>query len=205
MRPTRPSRTIAARALLLAFFLSGCSSAVDQQPNIKLNPHPKQRYELIVTVDAPGAWDKVTASAAYEVSNEECVPKAPLTGGRNVPNTVRLFELTRVDDKTYRGYFYRDLLQDEDYFGIGTCHWDITSVGPDFVVHGRSFSPDAGLSDMLSGKPYIAYFKIRDYFNRTLNNKNVGSALQWRPVDENIIEHPKDYFSVVLTVKRSAL
>lgn len=192
-------------ALPLAFLFSlttACSSAMDQQPNIKLNPHPRQRYELIVTVDAPGPWDKASASAAYEVSNVECTPKNTFEGVHKVPNTVRSFELTRVDDKTYRGYFYRDLLLDEDYFGLGVCHWALQSVGPDFKIHGEIFGADLTLQKVVGQKTETSYFKKKEYSDQSINN---GVALEWPAYSndsmEEVAKEPDAFFPITVTAK----
>ena len=149
----------------------------------ELNPHPKQRYEVTVTVDAPGPFDSVKGRLVYEIGNKDCVPKDAFTGGQNVPSYRTTFDLTRVDSHTYRGHFYRDLLLPGDYFGLGMCHWEIMNAGPDLTVHGLTFSvsaipydPQTG-SPVDIGKPRIVYFLTKDYFDRTLNDDNFWSPI----------------------------
>jgi hypothetical protein len=173
---------------------------MDKHPDIKLNPHPVQRYELTATVDAPGPFDSVTGYVSYDVTNVECVPKDAWEGARNVPSTSRSFELTRVDAHTWKGHFYRDLLRDEDYFGLGVCHWDVGTVSPAFVVHEQSFNSGLMLTEMLSGQPGTRYFKVETFFDRSLTNNNAGSALSWSPQDEDVKAHPKRFFPITARV-----
>lgn len=170
--------------------------------DIKLNPHPTQRYELIATVDSPGEFDSVEGYLSYEVTNVECVPKNPIVGARNVPNTSRGFVLTRVDAHTWKGSFYRDLLQDEDYFGLGVCHWDIGTVSPIFVVHGQGFSPGLMLKEVVSGQTYTRYFRTKDFFDRSINNENAGAALSWPSEAEDVRVHPEQFFPIAASVRR---
>jgi hypothetical protein len=169
---------------------------MDKHPDIKLNPHPVQRYELTATVDAPGPFDSVTGYVSYDVTNVECVPKDAWEGARNVPGSSHTFELTRVDDHTWKGYFYRDLLQDEDYFGLGICHWELGTVSPVFVVHGQSFNSGLMLPEVVGGQPNTRYFKVETFLDRSLTDDNAGSALSWSSRDKEVEAQPQRYFPI---------
>lgn len=169
--------------------------------DIKLNPHPTQRYELIATVDAPGAFDSVEGFLSYDVTNVECVPKNPVEGARNVPTTSRSFVLTRVDERTWKGSFYRDLLQDEDYFGLGVCHWELANASPVFRVHATSFSPAFVLGDSIEGT-LTRYFKRSDYSNQALQDV---AALGFSADDAEVNKSTHSFFPITVTIKRSSL
>ncbi|MGN2247737.1 hypothetical protein ACFWZ3_13700 [Frateuria sp. GZRR35] len=205
-RPAARRRAAAMRRCVAAVLVAGlaalpaaCSSPMD---DIKLNPHPTQRYELIATVDAPGAFDSVEGFLSYDVTNVECVPKNPVEGARNVPTTSRSFVLTRVDERTWKGSFYRDLLEDEDYFGLGVCHWDIGTVSPGFVVHGQTFGPGLMLPMVLSDQPFRRYFSKADYFNRSNNDMNAGVALERPSHDEEVRKHPDRFFHIEVQARK---
>jgi hypothetical protein len=175
-----------------------------KSPDIKQNPHPTKRFELIVTVDdAPGSFDKVEAGVLFQVRNVDCVPNHPFTGGRDVPSTVRDFTLTRVDDRTWKGYFFKDLLQDEDYFGRGVCHWDVMSVGPDFQKHGMSFNPGLSLWNEPTQERETRYFKKKMYLDSSLTNANAGSADSWPSDSEDVRKHPDAFFPVTVAIKEA--
>lgn len=163
----------------------------------KKNPHPVKRYEVIATADTPGPWDSVNGYLPLAVTNVECVPKAPITDGRNVPNTGYEFEMTRVDDKTWKGYFYRDFLQDEDYFGLGVCHWDAVGVTPTFVAHGVKFGAITWLDDALRKGPQTEYFKKSEFLDRSKEQ----SALGFSPANPQFIQRPEAFFPITVTIK----
>jgi hypothetical protein len=175
---------------------------MDRQLDIKLNPHPTRRYELIVTVNAPGPVDRVTASADYVVGNETCTPYHSFEGLHDIPNTHRSIELTRMDEKTWKGYFYFDLLQDADYFGLGTCRWEIATVGPSFVVHGLTFSAGIGFFDAALGRlsvpenPVTQYFPKREFIDQTMSDSNTGGAML-----SSVADKSREWFPVTIAVK----
>ncbi|MGH8152894.1 MAG: hypothetical protein ACREPF_09205 [Rhodanobacteraceae bacterium] len=164
-------------------FITGCSVAQGDPKHPELNPHPQQRYAVTATVEAPGPFDSVHGRLVYEISNRDCVPKDPLTGGQNVPSYTTAFELARVDGHTYRGYFYRDLLRGGDYFGLGMCHWEIMNAGADLVVHGLTFVVVAMPYDTQTGRALelgirrSVYFRTADYTDGALNDGNYWSPM----------------------------
>lgn len=163
----------------------------------KKNPHPVKRYEITATADAPGPWDSVKGYIVYEVSNRECVPRGSFTGGQNIPNIDFDFDMTRVDDKTWKGYFYEDLLQDEDYFGLGACHWSVATIAPKFTVHGSSFTPGDALSVFQSKGQETEYFRKADFLDST-RKLNGLPYLDTRP---EFRKNPEEFFPVTVTVK----
>ena len=162
--------------------------------NPKKNPHPVKRYEVVAMADAPGSWDSVKGIVFFDVVNTNCVPRGTFTGGQNVPNIGLDFEMTRVGEKTWKGYFYRDALQDEDYFGLGVCHWEATQASPVFTVHGSNFTPDSGLEN---SKPYTDYFKRSAFADQTLRD----AALDFSPSNPEYTRNPDAFFSITVTVK----
>lgn len=163
----------------------------------KKNPHPIERFEVTATADAPGPWDSVKGYITYEVANPECVPRGSFTGGQNVPNTGYDIDMKRVDNKTWRGYFYRDALQDSDYFGLGACHWDVTSVGTVFVVRNETFSSSFLLQDFHDG-PRIDYFKKSAYGDPTQIRYGAPGYSAQRPEYK---QDPGAFFPVTISVK----
>lgn len=164
----------------------------------KKNLYPVKRYELTATADAPGPWDSVKGYIEYEVSNRECVPRDSFTGGQNVPNVDFGFEMTRVNEKTWKGYFYEDLLQDEDYFGLGVCRWSITTVGPQFIVHGESFTSGDALSVLLRKGRETEYFRKKDFTDQSFTG---DGALPYSDKNPKYIDNPAAFFPITVTVK----
>jgi hypothetical protein len=168
--------------------------------NPKKNPHPVKRYEVIATSDAPGPWDSVKGSLRYEVTNPECTPENSYVGVHNVPRAVlQDIKMTQVSDTTWRGYFYQDLLQDQNYFGLGACHWSATQVAPIFTVHEAIFGSAQLVNEALKASQTI-FFKKADFLDRSLK----PDALQdFSPVRPEVVQHPEIFFSITVSLKEA--
>ncbi|WP_445393046.1 hypothetical protein ACUDTH_10940 [Stenotrophomonas pavanii] len=126
-------------ALIALLPLAACSPYADAERDVaaggrglaKLNPAPKQAYELVLTVkDAPGPFAVVEGVAQYDVSNyEDCGRVIWSTGTASRITSQEPVELRRTGENEYRGTFYLDRMQDQDYYDRGTCHWTLTGVG----------------------------------------------------------------------------
>ena len=163
------------------------------------NLHPVRRYEVIVTADAPGPWDSVKGYLEYQVANPECTPEDKFLGVHAKPRIVgQDFEMTLVDAKTWKGYFYRDFMQDEDYYGLGVCHWQPSSVSAVFMAHGEGFDPSAVFEDFLRNGTQKQYFKKSEYFDRSLMG---DQAFSTTPDDPEIAQHSDAYFPITVVVK----
>lgn len=197
--------------LLLCAAVIGCSntnhdlSTMNHELDVKSNPHPVQRYELTVTVDAPGPWDKITGTAIYDISNEQCIRYNDFEGVYMRPATVgRDFVLTKVGAHTYRGYFYRDALEGGDYYGKGLCHWDVVAVGPTFVVHALTFVPRVSFDtnraqsgEALDGRTNTEWLKRKEFLDRSLTDANH----YWTSLSDRD-EVPGEWFSVGMATRK---
>lgn len=164
------------------------------------NPHPDRRYEVIATSDAPGTWDSVKGYISYEVVNPACTPEDKFLGVHKTPRDVGLdLEMTRVDKKTWKGYFYRDYLLDEDYYDLGVCHWDATSAGGVFVVRGGTFGSSDTLEVLLRKGAQTEFFRKSDFLDATRTTGGYGTT----PTDPAVKESPDAYFPITVTVKES--
>jgi hypothetical protein len=126
------NRLTAVLAIFLAITTAACGQAM-KQPDIKLNPQPKMRYELTLSVhDAPGPFESVSGFMQYEVQNEqECVPADVISGHHQRLSIDPDIEFKRLgDSQTYKGTVYLDLVQDGDYYGLGVCRWKMVGLPP---------------------------------------------------------------------------
>lgn len=166
--------------------------------NPKQNPHPVKRYEVTATADAPGPWDSVKSYIGYDVINPECTPEDKFMGVHAMPQDVgHDIEMTKVDEKTWKGYFYRDMIQDEDYYGLGLCHWDATSVTANFVAHEIRFNSGSMLEEFLRKGPQTEYFKRSSYGDRAFVRYG---AQDYAAADNDVIQHPHTFFQITVTV-----
>lgn len=170
--------------------------------NPKKNPHPVKRYEVTATADAPGPWDEVSGRAYFDVVNLECTPENKFLGVHIKPQDVSIdFEMIRVGEKTWKGYFYRDSMLDEDYYELGVCHWDATSVSAGFTAQGVSFSSGSMFSDFLSKSSQTEYFKKSSYGDRNL----VGlGALDFSSTNPEYVKNPEAFFPITVNVNEVA-
>lgn len=174
--------------------------------NPKQNPHPMQRYEVIAAAEAPGPWDAVSGYIGYDVVNPGCTPENKFLGVHILPKGVGLdIEMTRVDDKTWKGYFYRDYLLDEDYHGLGTCHWDATSVTADFSLRGVRFNSGSILDKFLRKGPQSTYFRQSDFKKSEDANPSLVryGAPNFSAVRPEYTKNPSDFFPITVMVKKT--
>ncbi|CTP89502.1 hypothetical protein XTPLMG728_2251 [Xanthomonas translucens pv. poae] len=204
--PMKLHHLAAAAILPMAVAAAGCSKGIDvgnDGATGHLNPHPVKRYEVIATSHAPGPWDSIKAYIGYDVINAKCVPMIPLIGEQHMPNTGLDVPMVRVDDHTWKGYFYRDAMLDEDYFKLGVCHWDVTSVGVGAIAQGVRFSWGAGggaFEELLRDIPEISYFKKSAYGDRSLAPYG---APDYSPLRPEYKQNPHDFFPVTIAVKEA--
>ncbi|WP_196297144.1 hypothetical protein [Xanthomonas albilineans] len=195
---------LAATALMpLALTAAGCSKGIDvgnDGATGHLNPHPVKRYEVIATSHAPGPWDSIKGYIHYDVINTKCVPMIPFLGVQHTPNTGLDIPMTRVDDHTWKGYFYRDALLDEDYFKLGACHWDVTSVGVSATGQGVKFGWGSILQELLRENQETYYFKKSSYGDRHLVQYGAETLTG---EDDEVIQHPDTHFQVTIAVKEA--
>lgn len=183
----------------LSAFTSACSMSTEKV-DAKKNPDPKMRYEVTLTIDnAPGPFDSITGLMEYEVTNRECVPVtgAPMNPLRLPPKEHPEIQFIKVADNVYKGAVYGDYFQDEDYFGLGACHWSLTSVTTSLNVNKLSFIPRLSPDQLFSKKSATTYFVYRIRKNGDSNMSDFGepSPSEYRS------DRQKEVFSVTLSSK----
>ncbi len=144
--------------ILLPFALPAFGVSI-KKPDIKVNPHPKMRYEITLSIEgAPGPFDSVDGFTGYEVTNGACVPLTPFSGATLTPRENVPVSLRRLSDTSYKGDIYVDLLTDEDYFGQGLCRWSMRFVNFGLRVGNLVFAHSISLDEVLAGKSVARYF-----------------------------------------------
>ncbi|WP_089978915.1 hypothetical protein [Luteibacter sp. UNCMF331Sha3.1] len=163
------------------------------KPDIKLNPHPKMRYEITMTVEgAPGGFEAVQGRVDYHVSNPDSVPLTPLSGATVEPQEHTSVEFERVNDTTYKAYVYADRYLDEDYFGRGTCHWALVAVSANLIQGRARFSPMIVADDVFRQKESRRWFANQAYRGSPLSGPDIGTGKR------SDYKQPDDTFSVTL-------
>jgi hypothetical protein len=159
--------------LSLTFSAYGASM---KKPDIKLNTHPRMRYEITATVNgAPGPFELSGGSVDYKVVNLATVPMTPITGATVEPQKQLPVVFERVAEGVYRGVVYLDQVQDEDYFGLGVCHWSIVGVSIDLHHDQVNFSPAIYMDDIVRGIDLARYFSFKSYQNSDYKRTDIGA------------------------------
>ena len=190
----KPLHAITALLLSLTPLAYGATMT---NPDIKLNPNPRVRYEITAVVkDAPGPFDRIEGAVEYKVTDRKCVPLTPITGAAQFPEKRVPIELRRIDDHTYKGDVYVDLLQDEDYFGMGVCHWSLIGADVSFQINKLYFSPSLFHDELLAQRTVTRFFSQRSYELSTTQRVDTGNARR-----EDFKEDANRTFSIELTAR----
>ncbi len=176
------SASVIAPGLFLALAATACGSAPMQsqvprthvdvkdnqppKPVIQRNPHPTA-YEITVAIkDAPGPFEVVKAAMQYEVLDPNCRPDlGGMAGTRASLLEWVPVELAKQADGTSHGTIYDGLLKDEDYYGLGVCHWSLVTV--QFKLFKTSGENEASFSYHLWHEDLQHGHEVPAYFPRT--------------------------------------
>ena len=189
----KPSSRISALFLFLTPIAYG---ATMKTPDIKLNPNPRMRYEVTVRIqDAPGPFDTIDGTVDYRVSNEDCVPLTPVTGATVLPSKRVPLKLTAIGDNTYRGELFADLLQDEDYFGKGICHWSVVAAGVEARIKRMDFAASLPKDHLFAHKAIVQYYSNRAYVESDTELLNTGN------LNRDDFKDPAHTFSISLSAE----
>jgi hypothetical protein len=187
--------TIAMAVLIICS--TGCNKEMDA-PQIKENPHRHELYRLkIVLQNAPRAPDVMDVQANYQVVNDDCTPRDPLSGARPLGPHKRVpLTLTRAPDGALEGRFYTDAFLDEDYFNLGVCHWVFVAVGIDMTVNqGR-------LTSSLTAGEVSRQFVVTNEFSTAAFDHGRGAFFVGAKRLEGTVSLRHDRMQVVVTASR---
>ncbi|HEX5305350.1 MAG TPA: hypothetical protein VFW82_04620 [Dyella sp.] len=191
-----PRLSVAAALTLLT--LTACSRTMDDS-DIKQNPHPKQAYEITVRLEnVPGTVKAVTGSTLMEVADTDCVPQDPVSGARPYPHPAPAFELRQIQPNVYKGVAYLDPLADEDYSGLGVCHWRLNMLNVRAEIGKAEYVAGLTLDQVKAGSEGGSFF--RDLFYK--GDPEHWIAMSW-PTDhlQDVQKHPDQFFAIKVAAK----
>ncbi|MBT2744842.1 MULTISPECIES: hypothetical protein [unclassified Lysobacter] len=177
-------------------------------PDFKQNPHPKQVYQLTLTIaNAPGPFASVEGFMQFDVGTPECLPPPRENGGHLWPTPTETipFAWTRVSDTQYTGVVYIDGMIDEDYYGRGMCRWKLMQARAALKATGAKretrFVPNIYPEKLIAQQAESTYLLREDYprYSEAASEEPVSYGL----TDRSKMAHLRDdeLFTITLTPK----
>ncbi len=169
----------------------------------RVNPSPKRRYDITMTIkDAPGPFGHVGFGVQYDAP--DCIYWSDkFAGTTSSPMRMLKLPIEKLDDTTYVATVYLDAMLDEDYYGDGVCHWQLTGVTGGLKATGADAETGFGID--ISPKSIVAQESVTRYFWKERypreegyeNFPELGSETL-----ENVSSDKRDeYFSITMAPK----
>ena len=165
----------------------------------RANPDPKRRYDITMTIeDAPGLFKDVGFSAHYDAP--DCLywtDKAAGTTSR--PTHMIRLPHKKLDDTTYGVTVYLDAMLDEDYYGDGVCHWQLSSVSSGVKATGADaetgFGADISPEAIMAQQAETTYLWSEYYPRARIDNfREYGS----KTLDDVPLARRDEFFTITL-------
>lgn len=179
----------------------------------KINPKPKQAYEIRMQIrniaDMP-ATDKsgahfavIEGTVQFDVSNAATCGKSKRLAG-NVPviSSHEPFHLTPISATEYVGTIYTDMILDEDYYGRGVCHWELTEVR--VALQARPIEGDTRFVSYLPAKKiFNDHTQILYFWKGYYPSIGQSSHTSFGRIDLNTVKTDQrdEFFSTTLSAK----
>lgn len=131
-------------------------------------------------------------------NNQQCSPFNKFIGiYRPPPDQDLPFTLTRVSDKEYKGTIFLDLLQDEDYYGKGVCHWSMPFILANLKVGEVTFAPDMSQSQIIQQQSIPQYFPKKGYGDNSIKDMSFSGST----MSDTIAHYRDEFFSITLSAR----
>ncbi|MFL9883260.1 hypothetical protein PQR66_09505 [Paraburkholderia agricolaris] len=171
--------------------------AMTREPSFRQNPQPAIRDEVTMTIDrAPGPFDSVEVNVLYQVANSQCIRMLRGSGATPVLEKSIRIDLERVGNDRYEGEMVADLMQDEDYYGLGVCHWIVESVNAEATINSLVLGAGIVMADSNAPRTVERFFANRSYYDSKQKRVITGNANR-----QDFGADANDTFSIVLSVK----
>ncbi|QDE38906.1 hypothetical protein FIV34_06680 [Luteibacter pinisoli] len=162
--PLTTTRVALLFALCSCAALSACGSR-DSTPQITSTPNPRQVNVDIAIKDAPGPFDSMAATAYYDVGNIDCAPTRPISGAQLGPRERLSVELRQTGPHQYEATMPIDPFVDQDYYGLGVCHWRVVALTVKGTRLKRTFSAMLPGDELLGSGSFATYFQKQSYLD----------------------------------------
>lgn len=148
-----PLRQAIAATLCLALLAACEGEPRHQSPAAKTNPNPVERYAITVRLVDPPPDIQGISGVAHFGTDRGCLPYRERINRITISARYEHpFALEPIGDNTYRGHIYLDWPVDEDYYGLGVCHWKLHIAAVNIRYPNYIQKPDLwGSSDFPNG------------------------------------------------------
>jgi hypothetical protein len=186
------TRLASLTAAIAALSAASCGPSV-KPPEVELNPAPKQRYAITLTVlDPPGQISSVTGTAQFDIDNEQCVPLADSVAGVR-KHTKFMHPITfHREGGGFVGYVYADQLLNNDYYGLGTCTWSLTGVQTLFHAGKLERATSLRTREIVGDKKVASLCPIQ----------GAMKDICLTPLDKSLYGNPQYHFVAILESRR---
>ena len=165
----------------------------------RMNPAPKRRYDITMTIkDAPGPFEDVGFSAQYDAP--DCIYwTSKFAGTTSRPMHMMRLPTEKLDDTTYKATVYLDAMLDEDYYGDGVCHWQLSGVTSGVKATGTDaetgFGADISPEAVIAQEAETTYLWSEYYPRAGIDNfAEYGS----KTLDKVPLERRDEFFTITL-------
>ncbi|MEQ7420819.1 hypothetical protein ABQE70_14805 [Xanthomonas campestris pv. campestris] len=183
-------------------------TTADGDPVYRKNPHPTQAYRITMTIDdAPGPFEWISGTAFYEMTNhKQCTPIEPIAGVWNKSSEDGIpIHFNKINDTTYVAAIYADGMVDANYYGKGTCSFELDGVGISLRATGKKeetrFQPALFKSEIYSPAPKVTYFWKGRYPRADMSDFPDGGESR---LDQFNDAARKNTFKVTLAVEKAS-
>ncbi|MCC8472380.1 hypothetical protein [Xanthomonas phaseoli] len=182
------------------------ATTTEGDPVYRKNPHPTQAYRITMTIeDAPGPFEWVSGTAFYQMTNhQKCTPMDSFAGVWNKSKEDGIpVNFQKINAATYVATIYADGMVDADYYGKGTCSFELDGVGISLKATAKHedtrFQPALFKNEIYSPAPKVTYFWKGRYPKEDIDNFPDSGRLR---LDQFNDDARNDIFKVTLTTEK---
>jgi hypothetical protein len=176
-------------------------------PDIRPKQNSAAKHGYVLTLrfaGLPAAVNRLSATANYEVDNLDCVPLdyTKALGGVRLPPEQRIeLILQRVDDNTYTTRVHEDAFLDEDYYGLGVCHWSLGTASVHFHSPSTQFIGGIAADQIAAEAEVTEHYLVRDFSQKPA----VGDVVFGEDKPDFYLTSLGPQFKLTISARREAL
>ena len=148
--------------------------------------------------DAPGPFGHVGFGAQYDAP--DCMYWSnKFAGTTSSAMCILKLPIKKLDDTTYVATVYLDAMLDEDYYGDGVCHWQLSSVSSGVKATGADaetgFGADISPEAIMAQQAETTYLWSEYYPRARIDNfREYGS----KTLDDVPLARRDEFFTITL-------